>query len=461
VTTTAAVLWTLAVLALTGLLPTLALVGPRLVLVPLSPLAGAVLCAVAAASCVALDGTLLMWFVVWSSVAAAVSVVALFGQPGRARRTLRDLRRGARPTVLVGGAVVLAAVAWTLRGLKVPGVGFDARAIWIIHARWLAQGHAFVLASLRNHFEVVTHPAYPPLVSSVMALAWRVSGTSTDRVAVVMVALLNGCALAVAGWAVVEAARQGARRTHSDKGRQRRLIVVGVVSAVLVVLVAGGVIGSFGTNGYADPIWSLTAVAVVMYGLVMEPNGSNLGVVAIVAGVAGLSKLEGIAVTIVLLAVIAARLKLRRGPTSVRLLAALGAGVLALLVWPVLTIIVGVPTDPSISGHREGSVWSRATGTYDAMVPHLHVVVLAAICSAAGFFVLRRVRNRFGLSNDAWTWAALAGGVLVLGGAYVVGPGDLALWLATSVNRTTIFPALLAWWIVAVWAMCGTAGLFV
>jgi hypothetical protein len=471
VSVSTAVALTLLVLAAAGVLPTLALVGPRLVAVPLAPLAGSVICAVSAGCCLAITGTLLGWFVAWSSVAAAVSVVALFGQPGRARRIMRDLRRGARPTVVVGAVAVLGAVAWTLRGLKVPTVGFDARSIWIIHARWFLQGHTFALAAVRNRFEVVTHPGYPPLVSSVMALAWRVSGTSSDRVAVVMVALLNGCAMAVAGWGVVEAARQGALRTHSDKSRQRRVIVVSIVVAVLVVVVAGGVIGTFATNGYADPLWSLSAVAVVMYGLAMEPSGSNLGVVAIVAGVAGLSKLEGIAVTIVLLVVIGVRLKLRVRPGAVpatrsgrgprRFLVALGGGVLALLVWPILTTLLGVPTDPDISGRREGSLSSRTQGTFDAMVPHLHVVALAAICSALGFLVLRRVRTKFALGNDLWTWAALGGAALVLGGAYVVGPGNLDLWLATSVNRTTIFLALLAWWSVAVWAMCGTAGLLV
>ncbi len=216
--TTAAVALTLLVLALAGVLPTLALVGTRLVVVPLAPLAGSVICAVSAGCSLAVAGTLLSWFVAWSSVAVAVSLVALLGQPGRARRMLRELRRGSRPTVVVGAVAVLAAVAWTLRGLKVPTVGFDARSIWIIHARWFLQGHAFALAAVRNRFEVVTHPGYPPLVSSVMALAWRVSGTSSDRVAVVMVALLNGCALAVAGWGVVEAARQ-ARVAHPFRTR--------------------------------------------------------------------------------------------------------------------------------------------------------------------------------------------------------------------------------------------------
>jgi len=34
------------------------------------------------------------------------------------------------------------------------------------------------------------------------------------------------------------------------------------------------------------------------------------------------------------------------------------------------------------------------------------------------------------------------------------------LWLSTSVDRTTIFVALMGWWIVAVWALCGVSETF-
>ena len=44
-------------------------------------------------------------------------------------------------------------------------------------------------------------------------------------------------------------------------------MVVGVVSAGLLVFVAFGITEPFMTNGYADPIWSLAAVGAVAYGL--------------------------------------------------------------------------------------------------------------------------------------------------------------------------------------------------
>jgi hypothetical protein len=197
---------TMLVLAAAGALPVLAVVGARLVALPLCPLAGALLAGVSAGCCVAIDGSLLMWFVLWSSLAAAGGVVVLLGRPGRLRRLAHEARQECRPLVLLGGIVVLAAVVWALRTVRVPNIGFDARSIWLLHARWFYGGHALAYADIRNHFFVVSHPTYPPLVSAVMAMSWVVSGDTTDRVAVVTIVLLNGCALAVDGWGVVEAA---------------------------------------------------------------------------------------------------------------------------------------------------------------------------------------------------------------------------------------------------------------
>lgn len=465
-----AVALTLLVLAAAGALPTAALVGPRVIALPLLPLAGSVLCALAGASTFALPGTLLLWFVLWSLAAAVVSAGVLVSRSrSRAsppaltdmralRRALLDSgRRAAGP--LLAALPVLAAVGWALRTIRVPNVGFDTRAIWLLHAHWLTHGHAFALAALRNPFDVVSHPSYPPLVSSVMALSWRVSGSGADRTAVVMVAALNACALFAGGWGVVEVARRAAIRTGATARGQAGLLALGALVAVLVVLVAGGVLGTFGTNGYADPLWSLAAVVAVLYGLMLEPTARNLGVVAIVLGVAGLTKVEGTAMAIVLVLATSSRCLLRRDRVGGLRNPALATvlGVLALLGWPVATVILGVPKDVSISGVRDGSLWHRAQATFDAAAPHLHVVEVAAVAALAGLVLLRQRRARLGLGNDLWAWGILGAAILVLGGAYVFGPGDVELWLATSVDRTTIFVALLGWWIVAVWAFCGVS----
>jgi hypothetical protein len=463
VSTAPAVALTLLVLAAAGALPVLLTVGPRLVALPLFPLAGAVLGAVSAGCSIALAGSMVMWFTIWSLAVAAGGAWYLARRPELGRAMVRALRGGVPPLVGAGAVAVALAVAWTLRTLTVPNVGYDTRTIWLIHARWLTQGHAFALAAARNHFLVVTHPGYPPLISSVMALAWRVSGTSTDRVAVVMVAMLNACALLVAGWGIVEAARRGAARLHHEGRRPQLLLATGIVTAVVVVVVAGGVLGTFFTNGYADPLWSLAAVSAVVYGLVLPMTRSDLAVAAVMIAVAGLTKIEGTAVALVLLFVITAREVARRRALAApslgpRRFSAVLAAVLALLTWPVLTEWLGMPTDPSLSGVRQGSLASRAHGTFSAMVPHLHVLGLAAVCSVAGFALLRPLRARLGLGHDGWTWVAVVAAVIVLGGAYVLGPGNVELWLDTSINRTTIFVALLGWWIVALWAFCGSAG---
>jgi hypothetical protein len=454
VTITEAAVLTMGVLALAGALPMLLLVGPRLIALPLMPLAGAVLAAVSAVCSIALFGSLPRWFALWSAVASAATVIAFFRRPQRARHLVRVARRGMQPLAALGAFIVLAAVAWTLRTLRVPTVGFDARAIWILHARWLSHGHSFALAAIRNHFLVLSHPGYPPLLSAVIELSWRVSETSTDRLAVVVVALLNGCALFVAGWGIVQVARRAATSLHTGRGRQRVIVVVGIATAVATVLVAGGVLGTFATNGYADPLWSLAAVGVVLFGLVLPPTRSDLAVVAMLIAVAGLTKVEGIAVAMLLVLVVAVRVAIGR-PRKVRLFAAAVAALAALFVWPVVTILLDVPTDPSLIGSRQGSLATRAHRTFSAMAPHLHVVVLAAICGVAGFLLLRQLRERLGVGNDLWAWVALVAAAVVLGGAYVFGPGNVELWLATSVDRTTIFGALLGWWIVAVWALCG------
>jgi hypothetical protein len=41
--------------------------------------------------------------------------------------------------------------------------------------------------------------------------------------------------------------------------------------------------------------------------------------------------------------------------------------------------------------------------------------------------------------------------MFVVAWAYVSGPGDTSFWLLTSVHRTTMFPAIAAWLILAVW----------
>ncbi len=76
-----------------------------------------------------------------------------------------------------------------------------------MRAGWFLQSHQQLLIKLRVRDVVLIQSAYPPLVSAATAVAWRVTGDQSMRLGVVVIALLNTCALAAAAFALVEAGR--------------------------------------------------------------------------------------------------------------------------------------------------------------------------------------------------------------------------------------------------------------
>src|SRR5580704_9724614 len=73
-TTTPAAIVAMVVLSAAGLLPVAALVGRRVIAVPLCPLAGSVIAALAATGFTALGGTFVAWFVAVAAVAALAAI---------------------------------------------------------------------------------------------------------------------------------------------------------------------------------------------------------------------------------------------------------------------------------------------------------------------------------------------------------------------------------------------------
>src|SRR5580704_7455547 len=277
-TTTPAAIVAMVVLSAAGLLPVAALVGRRVIAVPLCPLAGSVIAALAATGFTALGGTFVAWFVAVAAVAALAAIGYWVRWPDR--RPLREEVAGdrwCRLLVGIGALVVLGTCIWSLRGLATPTVGFDARAVWLMRAGWFLQSHHQMLVNLRVSDVTLIQTPYPPLVSSAAAVAWRVTGDHSMRLGVVVIALLNTCALATAAFALVESGRHFTHRLLPERrpagsGRAGRgaasggrwlsfaPLVVGMVAASLLVVVAFGITEPFMTNGYADPIWSLAAL---------------------------------------------------------------------------------------------------------------------------------------------------------------------------------------------------------
>ena len=486
-TTVLATIVALAALSAVGFLPVVATVGPRWFAVPLAPLTGAVLAALAATASLSFGGALIDWFVGLAVVAALVVFSIWVLEPERgpwARPSTRGTpgRRRSRMMGVVGFFAVVVSCCWNLRGLRSPTVGFDARALWVMRPGWFLQSHAQLLIDMKARGLVLSQSAYPPLVSATTAVAWRITGIHTARVGVTTIAVLNICALAAAAMALVECGRGVATRMvtpaasgvgSSGVGSSGVAVltgrppwapmVTGVVAAVLLVFVAAGVTEPFLTNGYADPIWSLAAVGAVAYGLQSRSDRSTRAAAAILILVAGLSKNEGLVTAIALVALVAFRTigieGLRAGWRRWVAPAVLAACELALLAWwPVLMHIIGA-RGASSSFTASSDAGSRTSAVVHGMSPYLHVLVVALPLSIVGGLVLRSVRRRGEVGNDLWAWLALAVGLVAVGGALVTGSGAIVPWIRSTVHRITEYPVLEGWWIVAVWAVVASSGI--
>jgi hypothetical protein len=483
--TTPAALLTAVVLSLAGLLPALALVGPRLLVVPLLPLTGAVIAALSATAYVAVGGSFIGWFI-GLALAGALAVAVIWWRwpdhrPWRGQRPLQVLRHGwPRLTGIAGVLALLGACAWNLRGLATATVGFDARALWLMRAGWFLQSHQQLLIKMRVPDVILTQSAYPPLVSATTALAWRITGDQSVRLGVVIIAVLNTCALVSAAAAFIAAGRRaavvGATSDGHDGGvssppdtpvstvKGRTLLaplLVGPVAACLLIFVAFGITEPFMTNGYADPIWSLAAVGAVAYGLQLEMSASHRGMALILLLVAGMSKDEGVVTAGLLIGLITVRGILTLSSPERRrwwwrplLLGCVEVALIAL--WPLLMRVIHARGDSAPVSPAHDYV-SRARAAYDGMVPYLHVIVLAAPLAVVGALVLSGVRRRSGAGNELWGWAALAAGLVAILGAFATGTGAIGPWLTSTVHRVTEFSALTGWWIVAMWAVVASA----
>ena len=459
-TTVLATTAALCVLGAAGAFPVVAGVGYRWQSVPLAPLAGAVIAALAATGSLTFGGALLSWFVGLAALAAA----AVFGlwvvRPDLGPRSMGDDARGGaqRLVGLAGFLLVVTACAWSLRGLRTPTVGFDARALWVMRPGWFLHSHAQLLIDLKARGLVLTQSAYPPLVSAAVAVAWKVTGVQTARLGVTTVALLNACALAAAALAVVECGRTAASRV----GRAWVPRTVGLVVAVLVVVVAAGVTEPFLTNGYADPLWSLAAVGAVAYGLQLRSDPSARSAAVVLVLVAGMTKNEGFVTAVALVALLAARAIGLAGLRGARVRwivpGAIAAGELALLAWwPMMMKVIGARGGTSSFPSKD--LAHRTSATVHGMSPYLHVLVVALPLSVVGWLALGAVRRRVEVGNDLWAWSGLAVGLGAVGAALVTGSGDIGPWILSTVHRITEYPILEGWWVIAVWAVVGASGL--
>ncbi|HEX7443347.1 MAG TPA: hypothetical protein VF320_05645 [Acidimicrobiales bacterium] len=461
-TTVLATAAAIAALAAAGALPVVAAVGLRWVSVTLAPLAGAVLAALSATASLTFGGPLLSWFVGLAALAAACAFGLWVVRPdlGPRRAAPGDLGGAVHRLMgVVGFLAVVTACAWSLRGLRSPTVGFDARALWVMRPGWFLQSHAHLLVDLKARGLVLTQSAYPPLVSASAAVAWKITGVHTARLGVTTVAVLNGCALASAALALVECGREMA-------GREARAwvpMVAGIVTAVLLVVVAAGVTEPFLTNGYADPLWSLAAVGAVAFGLQLRDDPSARAATVVLILVAGTTKDEGLVTAIALVVLVAARsigLAGLRGAWQrwVAPVVVAGCELAVLAWWPVMMRVIDA-RGASSTFTSDTDVAHRADATVHGMSPYLHVLVLAVPLAVVGGLVLSGVRRRGGVGHDLWAWVALSTGLTAVGAVLVASTSPIGPWILSTVHRITEYPILQGWWIIGVWAVVAAAGL--
>lgn len=384
--TTLGVTVSLVVLAAAGLLPTWSLVGTRWLVVPLSVLAGTVVSAVAATCFLALGGSLMGWFLGLALLGALVSLLRLGARSSRTGTPGNPIDGpgpetapppGERVFRATAAAALVAVGIWCLRGLVTPMVGLDTRLFWFLRAGWWLWPHGQALADMHN-IGADTHAGYPPLVSSTVAVGWWVSGTHSDRIGAVLIAIVNVCAAVAAAWALVElgsllsarirtggAGSGPAGRSTGARPPNRWMALdqlprwCGAGAAVLLVLTFFGVTSVFAFNGYADPLWSVAAVGAVAYLLVLPVSGAGIGAAAILLAVAGETKVEGTATAIAIIAIVGVRAVLHsRGTAPLRtrvvvpILVVAGAAV-ALVVWPAVMRLRHVGADLNTSGPRQ------------------------------------------------------------------------------------------------------------
>jgi hypothetical protein len=450
------------VLSGAGALPALALARKRLVVIPLIPLTGAVMASLSVTAMAGLGGSLAGWFIVFSLASAVAAGIWWWRNPASTPWNQDNSRSRDRLAGAIAGIAGLITVAFGLSSLSAPSVGGDARVIWLLHPIWYLNGHAETVMFLRDPTYAFSHPPYPPLVGGSVAMSWMVSGMHTDRLGVILVALLNACAVLAAASAVVEVSRRLSKGTRS-LGRAV-ILGTGIVAGMALIMVSFDVAGIVATNGLADLLWASAAVGAVSFGLVLPIEPATVGTALVLAAVAGTTKTEGSITAAVIVLLIAARIVIRgRSAGEQGRGWRMAAGVMSVLVaigaWPLVILLLQAVADVPNVGVRTEPDSRRLHLTVTGAWGQLHVLALAIIIAVAGALLLRSTRQRAEMGGDGWAWAALVTGLGGVVGAYVFGPGDLSGWLRTSINRTTIFPALASWWIIATWFLIAVATL--
>jgi hypothetical protein len=499
-------------LGVPGLLPALAVARRSPVVILLAPVIGAVFAALAAELELGIAGSLVAWYVLiavvvnlavigWWLVARRSGSVLVLARSEPALTAARQpdqapprSRFPAWGWYVITVAVLVAALAVPLTALRSHVIYWDSNSIWLTHALMISGGHHELLTSLQNHTYTFSNPDYPPLVPAAGALAFKFFGMGSLLIAIDTTVFVTACALGVAGAGIVAAAGDGSPLTRATA----------IVTAGAVCIAAFAVAGKYGIDGNADLMWAAAAVAAIIWGLVLPRSTQALVIAWICAIAASLTKNEGLATALIVLALIALRYRPIRLPRVTawaaplyRLTSRLNKRA-ALLnkgaahvngraasppplarwarEWAQRAAFVLVPAAPGLGWaglvHLDGiqnvffqgpsgqSLASRAAATVEGMGGQLKIAPVALLMLVAGSLVLRRYRESARLANPAWLWLSCLGSLAVIFATYLFGSDPIQVWLHSSVNRTTIFAQVLLIADVAIWLVIAVSGAF-
>lgn len=381
------------------------------------------------------------------SVAANIGALAwLIRSPSRRRSTWLMAQPGAgwaAITVLVLGVVML----WPLHSLSSYLIGYDPNAVWLLHGILIHGGHSAYVSALTNPAFGSANMDYPPLVPGSEALGFFVNGGVNLHLGVGITALLNACGLGALGSALCEVV--GRRVIRSVR-------VAALLMGSSLCLVGFGVAGQFGITGFADLAWASAAAAGAVFGLVLPLSPRHFWLAWLCLTAAGFTKNEGYAIGVPLIVLMVARytsVDTWRSATGLgRRAAAAAALALPNLTWPLLMRSFGVGSAFFQTSHSEPPL-RRVGPTIQAASHFLHIAPVAVAVLVVGSLFLRVVRSNHELGNPAWFWGAVVVGLGILFGTYVFGSLEIHYWLASSLNRTMIFPQLLLYTDIALWAI--------
>lgn len=456
---------TVAVLVVIGLAPALCAVGIRWVTLPLAVVAGAVITGQAATELLLLGGALLSWIIIDAAVVAVGVGLYLWRVPARRptwprwRRASPDGPPGLFLAGCVGAVGVGLATVWALWGVRTHAVGFDARAIWILRGGWFLDPHPELLFNMRTAVIPLYQSGYPPLVSAVDALAWRLSGTRTETLGPAVTAVVTASALVIAALAPLEWARTAVElrwQRGQAAWRAGLPLVAGVAVAISVVVITAGVAGPFLTNGYADPVWSVAAVGALAYGLQASARPGCRATAWLLVVMAGTTKDEAVITASLLVVLFVLRGVAAQEPEERRRAwwRPVISGVAALAIigaWPLALRIERARGRSTVVVANH--LWPRVVQSAHGLAPYLHSLLWALVVSVIGVALTRPARRAAGLAGDGWAWAGVAAGLLTLAFVYGTASSALGPWLISTVHRVSEFTSLAGWWIVAAGAV--------